>query len=327
MGILSERLHIGESLLTLKPALNPVKLLLLHWLQSNFALDRVINCYMVKILFEDKALTLATRAVNTTQGVNTASTQSAADSLTTVENLSDTVIYSFFASQPSIPQLDNEDLQQINPDGLEKRIDLWTLEGSAGHPMNQRQQGNREAYRRTVPVADYLKEQNEQLVKDLRTARISVVSYKTGLESVEARLLVFKKNESVLDEIMDKCKTGLGYNAVPPPYTRNFMPPKSDLVYPSLDDFVDVNESVVEKPTVETNEPETARKENGAPIIEDWVSDSDEENVPKVKTVEMFNKPSFAKINFVKSTEQVKSPRKTSVDKNRQNTPSPRGNT
>ncbi|GKC38807.1 ribonuclease H-like domain-containing protein [Tanacetum coccineum] len=103
---------------------------------------------------------------------------------------------------------------------------------------------------------------------------------------------------------MDKCKIGLGYNAVPPPYTRNFMPPKSDLVYPSLDEFVDMNESVVEKP----------------------VSDSDEDNVPKVKTVEMFNTPSFAKINFVKSTEQVKSTRKTSVDKIRQNTPSPRGN-
>ncbi|GKA31403.1 retrovirus-related pol polyprotein from transposon TNT 1-94 [Tanacetum coccineum] len=40
----------------------------------------------------------------------------------------------------------------------------------------------------------------------------------------------------------------------------------------------------------------------------------------------MFNTPSFAKINFVKSTEQVKSTRKTSVDKIRQNTPSPRGN-
>ncbi|GJR33875.1 ribonuclease H-like domain-containing protein [Tanacetum coccineum] len=229
-----------------------------------------------------------------------------------------------------------------------------------------------------------LKEQNEQLVKDLRTTRISAVSYKTGLESVEARLLVFKKNESVYEEdikllkheiylrdlditelkrklalatrekdkvqltvqnfensskslselldrqIMDKCKTRLGYNDVPPPYTRNFMPPKHDLVYPNLDDFVDVNESVsesiVEKPTVETNESKTARKENGAPIIEDWVSESEEDNVPKVKTVEMFNKPSFAKINFIKSTEQVKSPRKTSVDKNRQNTPSPRGN-
>ncbi|GJX28358.1 hypothetical protein Tco_0236437 [Tanacetum coccineum] len=64
-----------------------------------------------------------------------------------------------------------------------------------------------------------------------------------------------------------------GYNTVPPPYTGNFMPPKPDLVYPSLDDFVDVNESVSEsivtKPTVETNEPKTTRKENGAPIIED----------------------------------------------------------
>ncbi|GJZ78087.1 hypothetical protein Tco_0642759 [Tanacetum coccineum] len=88
---------------------------------------------------------------------------------------------------------------------------------------------------------------------------------------------------------MDKCKTRFGYNVVPPPYTGNFMPPKSDFVYPSLDDFVDMNESVgksvVEKPTVETNEPKTTRKENGAPIIEDWVSDSDEENMPKVKTV------------------------------------------
>ncbi|GJX94593.1 ribonuclease H-like domain-containing protein [Tanacetum coccineum] len=229
-----------------------------------------------------------------------------------------------------------------------------------------------------------LKEQNEQLVKDLRTARISGVSYKTGLESVEARLLVFKKNKYVYKEdikllkceiylrdlditelkrklelatkekdevqltvqnfenssknqsklldrqIMDKCKTGLGYNVVPPPYIGNFMPPKSNLVYPSLDDFIDVNESVsesvVEKPTVETNEPNTARKENEAPIIKDYVSDSDEENVPKSKTVEMSNKPSFAKINFVKSTKQVKTPRKTFVDKNRQNIPSPKGN-
>ncbi|GJY62191.1 ribonuclease H-like domain-containing protein [Tanacetum coccineum] len=69
----------------------------------------------------------ATRAVNTAQGVNTASTQSAADSSTTVENLSDIVIYSFFASQPSTPQLDNEDLQQINPDDLEEMDLRWNI--------------------------------------------------------------------------------------------------------------------------------------------------------------------------------------------------------
>ncbi|GJX47443.1 putative ribonuclease H-like domain-containing protein [Tanacetum coccineum] len=238
-------------------------------------------------------------------------------------------------------------------------------------PRNQDSR-NKEPTRRTVPVEETtlnalvsvkdLKEQNEQLVKDLRTAKISDVSYKTGLESVEARLVVFKKNESVYeedikllkrkiylrdldiielkrkldlatkekDEIIDKCKTRLGYNSVPPPYTGNFMPPKHDLVYPSLDDFVDMNESasesVVKKPSVETNEPKTARKEDGAPIIKDWVSENEEEDVPKINIVEMFNKPSFAKINFVESIKQVKSPRNTSVDENRQNTPSPRGN-
>ncbi|GKF74325.1 hypothetical protein Tco_0220657, partial [Tanacetum coccineum] len=62
----------------------------------------------------------ATRVVNTAKGVNTTSTQGVPDSSTTVENLSDAVIYSFFASQPSFPQLDNEDLQQIHPDDLEE---------------------------------------------------------------------------------------------------------------------------------------------------------------------------------------------------------------
>ncbi|GJW54262.1 putative ribonuclease H-like domain-containing protein [Tanacetum coccineum] len=69
----------------------------------------------------------ATRAVNTPQDVNTASTQGAANSSTTVENLSDDVIYSFFARQPSIPQLDNEDLQQINPGDLEEMDLRWNI--------------------------------------------------------------------------------------------------------------------------------------------------------------------------------------------------------
>ncbi|GJZ21990.1 ribonuclease H-like domain-containing protein [Tanacetum coccineum] len=69
----------------------------------------------------------ATRAVNTAQSVNAASTQGAADSSTTVENLSDAVIFYFFASQISIPQLDNEDLQQIHPDDLEEMDLRWNI--------------------------------------------------------------------------------------------------------------------------------------------------------------------------------------------------------
>ncbi|GKB19270.1 hypothetical protein Tco_0853193 [Tanacetum coccineum] len=171
----------------------------------------------------------ATRAVNTTQGVNTASTQDAGNSLTTVENLSDVVISSSL------------------------------------------------------------------LANNVMALAMTRVTKHKKVQPISLSWLI-------LQEVLVLLKTL------------------------SLDDFVEVNESVVEKPTVETNEPKNARKENGAPIIKDWVSESEEENVPKVKKVEMFNKPSFAKINFVKSTEQVKSPRKTSVDKNRQNTPSPRGN-
>ncbi|GJU25160.1 ribonuclease H-like domain-containing protein [Tanacetum coccineum] len=69
----------------------------------------------------------ATRAVNTAQGVNTASTQGVAESSTTVKNLSDAMIYSFFAIQPSIPQLDNEDLQQIHADDLEEMDLRWNI--------------------------------------------------------------------------------------------------------------------------------------------------------------------------------------------------------
>ncbi|GJU25265.1 putative ribonuclease H-like domain-containing protein [Tanacetum coccineum] len=187
-----------------------------------------------------------------------------------------------------------------------------------------------------------LKEQNEQLLKDLRASKVNAITYKTGLESVEARLLVYKKNESVYEEdikIVDKCKTGLGYNAVPPPYTGNFMPPKPDLSFSGLEEFVSepiVSEPTVKKPVVEsseakasTNKSKAVKKNNGVPIIEDWVFDREVEGMPQAKIEKKSVKPSFAKIEFVKSKEQVKSPRKTTVkqgNQNRQNTHAPRGN-
>ncbi|GJW35551.1 ribonuclease H-like domain-containing protein [Tanacetum coccineum] len=107
-----------------------------------------------------------------------------------------------------------------------------------------------------------LKEQNEQLLKDLRTSKLNTIAYKTG----------------------------------------NFMPPKHDLF--GLEEFVNkpiVNEPTVKKSVVETSEAKkSVRKNNGALIIKDWVSDK-----------------------------QVKSPRKTTVKQGNPkwlNTHSPRGN-
>nr|GEZ56894.1 hypothetical protein [Tanacetum cinerariifolium] len=47
---------------------------------------------------------------------------------------------------------------------------------------------------------EILKEQNEKMLKDLRTSKINAITYKTCLESIEARILVYKKNESVYEE-------------------------------------------------------------------------------------------------------------------------------
>ncbi|GKF38725.1 hypothetical protein Tco_0118786, partial [Tanacetum coccineum] len=46
--------------------------------------------------------------------------------------------------------------------------------------------------------------------------------------------------------------------------------------------------------------PKAVRKNNGAPIIEDWVSEREEEDVPQANIEKKTVKPSFAKIEFVK---------------------------
>ncbi|GKA20034.1 hypothetical protein Tco_0699949 [Tanacetum coccineum] len=73
--------------------------------------------------------------------------------------------------------------------------------------------------------------------------------------------------------------TGLGYNVVPPPYKGKCMPPKRDLSFYGLEEFVNepiVSEPTVKKPVVETSEakssadkPKVIRKNFGPPLIED----------------------------------------------------------
>ncbi|GJZ93070.1 retrovirus-related pol polyprotein from transposon TNT 1-94 [Tanacetum coccineum] len=421
-------------------------------------------------------------AVNTAHEVSTASTQVNDANFTNIDNLSDVVICSFFASQPNSPQLVHEDLQQINPDDMEEMDLRWqmamltirvrrflkntrrklTVNGNKtisfdkskvecynchkrGHfarecrALRNKDNKNKESSRRIVPMETYtstalvscdglskykwsdqaeegsnyalmaysslssdlevsndsnclkscietvklLKSQNDQLLRDLEKSSLMVLGYKTGLESVEEKLEFYKKNESVYVEninglkwdiqvgeitirelrkklekiqkekdsiqfnvdkfenaskslnkliecqIVDNCKKGLGYekyNAVPPPYTGNFMPPTPDLSFTGLDEFV--NKPVVENRKSDEEVSKVVRKSDDSPIIEDWVSDSEEENVSQTKTKKKTVKPSIAKIEFVKPKQQEKIARKTvkQVEKHRQNTYSPRGN-
>ncbi|GKB73152.1 hypothetical protein Tco_0934564, partial [Tanacetum coccineum] len=79
-------------------------------------------------------------------------------------------------------------------------------------------------------------------------------------------------NKLIECQIVDNCKKGLGYenyNAVPPPYTGNFMSSTPNLSFIGLDEFV--NKHVVEnsKAMSSEEEPKVVKKSDDAPIIED----------------------------------------------------------
>ncbi|GJX80605.1 hypothetical protein Tco_0328754 [Tanacetum coccineum] len=182
-------------------------------------------------------------------------------------------------------------------------------------------------------------------------SQLNVGAYKAGLESVNARLDVYKKNEVVFEEEIkilkldiklrdnalieprkkfqkvekekDDFKLSLEkfgnssknlsklYHAIPPPYTGNFMPPKSDLLLADEDEY-GFSESVTSIPDVATSEAKTSKlksKSVGEPLIEDWISNSEDENKSESKSKQ--RKSSFAKVKFVKTNEHVKTPKES----------------
>nr|GEY55314.1 hypothetical protein [Tanacetum cinerariifolium]GEY58211.1 hypothetical protein [Tanacetum cinerariifolium] len=56
----------------------------------------------------------------------------------------------------------------------------------------------------------------DKLTNDLRKSKFDVISYKTGLESVESRLLIYQQNETVFEEDIKllKLEVQLRYNAL-----------------------------------------------------------------------------------------------------------------
>nr|GEW30748.1 putative ribonuclease H-like domain-containing protein [Tanacetum cinerariifolium] len=65
--------------------------------------------------------------VSDVTSVSAASTKVSVSALPNVDNLSDAIIYSFFASQSNSPRLDNDDLKQIDADDLEEMDLKWQM--------------------------------------------------------------------------------------------------------------------------------------------------------------------------------------------------------
>nr|GEX53109.1 hypothetical protein [Tanacetum cinerariifolium] len=261
---------------------------------------------------QNLAFVSSTSTDSTTESVSAAASVSAAcvklpaSPLPNVDSLSNAVIYSFFASQSTSPQFDNEDLKQIDVDDLEEMDLRWHMAmltmraRRKGHfarecrsPKDSRRPGTAEPQRRTFPVET-----------STSNALVSQCDEKFQTSSKNLTdLLASQTNE----------KTGLGYNSQVPtkwwvsccssPHKGTFMPPKPDLMFNTAPTSVETDYLAfnvqLSPPKPEQDLSHTSRP--SAPIIKDWVSDSEEES--ETKDPHQFV-PSFAQ-----SSEHVKTPR------------------
>ncbi|GJY88119.1 putative ribonuclease H-like domain-containing protein [Tanacetum coccineum] len=131
----------------------------------------------------------------------------------------------------------------------------------------------------------------------------------------------------------DRFKKDNKYHAVPPPLTRNYIPPLADLSFTGLDDSVyrpTTNKTSASVSQVETSNTPPSNTSVKMPIvesvrpsgviIEDRVSD-DDEDIFQSMDPQTTVKPSFKKIEFTKArNEFVKTVLNTKVSKEKVNT-------
>nr|GFB78523.1 hypothetical protein [Tanacetum cinerariifolium] len=168
------------------------------------------------------------------------------------------------------PQLVHAGLEQIHPNDMEKMDLKWqmamlTMRARRECRAPRNQDNKHKESSRSVPVET-----------STSTALVScdgLGGYNWSDQAKEGPNYAFMafSSSSSDSKIVDNCKKGLGYenyNAVPPLYTGNFMPPTPDLSFTGLDEFV--NKPVVEncKAKSSKKEPKAVRKNDDGPIIE-----------------------------------------------------------
>ncbi|GJZ71508.1 putative ribonuclease H-like domain-containing protein [Tanacetum coccineum] len=147
----------------------------------------------------------------------------------------------------------------------------------------------------------------EITIRELRKKLETVQKEKDGIQlNVDKFEHVSKSLNKLIEcQIVDNYKKGLGYenyNAAPPPYIGNFMPPTPDLSFTGLVEFV--NEPVVEncKDMSSKEEPKIVRKNDDALIIKEWVSDDEEEDMSQRKIEKKTVRPSIVKKELLVNT-------------------------
>nr|GEU73425.1 reverse transcriptase domain-containing protein [Tanacetum cinerariifolium] len=192
--------------------------------------------------------------------VSAVSAKMLVSSLPNVDSLSNVMIYSFFASQSFSPQLDNDNLKQINADDLEEMDLKWQMAML------------------TVRARRFLQRTGRNLGSNGPTSMGFDMSKKRSLPT----MLLWPSHLQVLLLTM-RYQSSNGYHAVPPPHTGTFMPSKPDLVFNNAPNDVETDHLAFNVKLIPTKPDQDLSYTNGpsAPIIEDWVSDAEDESKTK----------------------------------------------
>nr|GFA80043.1 hypothetical protein [Tanacetum cinerariifolium] len=192
---------------------------------------------------------ITNESVSIVTSVSVASTKVPVSALPNVNNLSDVVIYSFFASQSNSLQLDNDDLKQIDADDLEEMDLKWQihdeyeskegiLQGSAGHPRTPGIKTLTEGmFQWRLLLLIHWSHSVMVLVAMIgafRQMKNQQTMPSWHLLPLVLPVLIMSSEPDVsmsTSPVHDRYKSGEGYHAVLPPYTGTFMPPKPDLVF------------------------------------------------------------------------------------------------
>nr|GEZ86096.1 hypothetical protein [Tanacetum cinerariifolium] len=214
-----------------------------------------------------------TDSVSAAVNVFAVGTKLSASTLPNVDSLSNAVIYSFFASQSSSPQLDNEDLKQIDRRNLQTLL-LWLLHPL--HPIHL-------LIMRDTALTT-LRQKLDTTEKERDDLNIKLEKFQTSSKRLIDLLTSQTSEKDGLgwppSNLYDRFVPSGGYHAVPPLVTGTFMPPKPDLVFHTPPS--DENEHLAFNVQLSPTKPEQDLSSRpSAPIIKDWVSDSEEDDIPQ----------------------------------------------
>nr|GEY72792.1 putative reverse transcriptase domain-containing protein [Tanacetum cinerariifolium] len=162
-----------------------------------------------------------------------------ASTLLNINSLSNAVIYSFFASQSSSPQLDNEDLKQIDADDLEEMDLKWQMAMLTMRARNflQKTRRNLGVNGPTSMGFDMAKVECYNCHRKghfARECRSPKDSRRTAVAEPQRRSVTMDDEAEVIDPYMDD-----GLNNPPPPNSKDEETPHTSPVIPDADDYFD----------------------------------------------------------------------------------------